>query len=83
MRFESVAAEGVVAGNPLKGMFGPVIVAELTTFEYRVINDEPFDPRVATVWMGVINEDDVQELVELTSAVFVTPDEIFIIVPWE
>ena len=78
-----VAAEGVTAGNPLKVIVGPFVVVELKLDTERLIRAVPLDPRFATVWMGVMKEEEVQFAVELTSAVFATPVPIFRIVPLE
>jgi len=45
---DNVAAEGVVAGKPLKDMLGPVVIDVLEEVTERVINPDPFEPRFAT-----------------------------------
>jgi hypothetical protein len=45
---DTVDAEGVVAGNPLKEIVGPVVTVALDEFTERLINPVPFDPRFAT-----------------------------------
>ena len=81
---DAVADDGVVAGNPLKEIVGPLVVVTLfRLFTERLVMADEDDPRLATVWMGTMNEEEVQAVVELTSAVFVTPVLMFLIVPLE
>jgi hypothetical protein len=44
-----VAAEGMSAGNPLKGIVGPFVIVEFELDTERLMRAVPLDPRLATV----------------------------------